>query len=83
MFDGASFALNADRTLAFQLPAFEEQVLVTEWLRGDDGWRCTPIEAVKVADDHEAIWRACVLGLKDYVEKNRFKRIDRHCCNHR
>src|SRR6201995_2612235 len=33
VFDGASFALNADRSIAFQLPAFREAVLVTHWLR--------------------------------------------------
>src|ERR1700758_3438554 len=31
VFDGASFALNADRSIAFQLPGFEEAVLTTQW----------------------------------------------------
>src|SRR6516165_10662477 len=33
VFDGASFALNADRSIAFQLPAFEEAVHTTDWSR--------------------------------------------------
>src|SRR5205807_9292164 len=33
VFDGASFALNADRSLAFQLPAFEEDIVTVEWTR--------------------------------------------------
>src|SRR6201993_1239087 len=37
VFDGASFALNADRSVAFQLPAFRETVLTTHWSRGGGG----------------------------------------------
>ncbi len=33
VFDGASFALNADRSIAFQLPAFRETVVTTQWSR--------------------------------------------------
>ena len=40
VFDGASFALNADRSIAFQLPAFRERVLTTHWSRTPSGWRC-------------------------------------------
>ena len=40
VFDGASFAFNADRKLAFQMSQFEAQVSVTTWRRGEDGWYC-------------------------------------------
>ena len=33
VFDGASFAINADRSMAFQLPAFQEVVVTTQWSR--------------------------------------------------
>ena len=33
VFDGASFALNADRSIAFQLPAFREMIVTTQWSR--------------------------------------------------
>lgn len=72
VFDGGSFGLNADRSLAFQMAGFREQVLVTEWRRDEESWRCEPVAPHPAVDDHEAIWLACVLGLKDYVEKNRF-----------
>ena len=39
VFEGGSFALNADRTLAVQLPAFRECVARTVWERGEAGWR--------------------------------------------
>ncbi len=75
VFDGASFALNADRSIAFQLPAFAETVATTHWSRTAAGWRCTsgPIAANVSADS--ADYTACMIGLRDYVEKNGFKGV--------
>ena len=75
VFDGASFALNADRSFALQLPAFEEAVVTTRWERHNGAWRCLngPNHMIEEAD--EADYAACVLGLRDYVEKNRFKGV--------
>ena len=42
VFDGASFVLNADCSLAAQLPAWEETVAVTEWRKTPSGWHCEP-----------------------------------------
>ena len=72
VFDGASFVLNADRSLAVQMPMFEEDVTLTEWMRGENGWWVTPGKIAVLPSGEEEIWKACVLGLKDYVEKNRF-----------
>ncbi len=73
VFDGASFVLNADRSLPVQLPAWRERVATTEWRRGnDDVWRCSGGERVPPSEGLEAIYRAMVLGLRDYVEKNGF-----------
>ncbi|MFO0992105.1 MAG: NAD+ synthase [Hyphomicrobiales bacterium] len=72
VFDGASFALNADRTLALQMPMFVEDVAITEWRRGSDVWRIVTGEIAKLPEGEEETWRACVLGLNDYVDKNRF-----------
>ena len=48
-FDGGSFALNADRSLGAQLPAFRPMVARTVWERGEGGWRCVegPREVVE------------------------------------
>jgi len=75
VFDGASFALNVDRSIAFQLPAFREAVVTTHWSRIDGIWQCAqgPMAATEQTD--EADYTACVLGLRDYVEKNRFKGV--------
>ncbi|WP_395688264.1 NAD+ synthase [Aestuariivirga sp.] len=72
VFDGASFIINADRSLAWQLPMFREQIALTEWQRGPDGWHCMPGEIEPLPEKEEETWNACVLGLRDYVLKNRF-----------
>ncbi len=72
VFDGASFALNRGGKLAVQLPAWESAVAVTEWRREADGWSCMPGPLAVVAEGSEAAYLACVLGLRDYVDKNRF-----------
>jgi NAD+ synthase len=71
VFDGASFVLNADRSLAAQLPAFEESITTLRWTKGDAGWRCAGPVA-PVLDGDEGDYAACVLGLRDYVQKNGF-----------
>ena len=75
VFDGASFGLNADRSIAFQLPAFRETVVTTQWVREDGTWRCLPAENALIEEDDEADYAACVLGLRDYVDKNGFKGV--------
>ncbi|TFF19831.1 NAD+ synthase [Jiella endophytica] len=75
LFDGASFAFNADRSLAFQLPQFRTGVFVTDWVRDGDGWRCEGGEVAEIPGDDAAVWSACVLGLADYVNKNGFKSV--------
>ena len=71
VFDGASFALNGDRSLAMQMIGFAEdqQTLVAE--RVDGKWVLSgPI--APVMDRDASAWSACMLGLRDYVNKNRF-----------
>ena len=75
VFDGASFGLNADCSIAFQLPAFRETVLTTHWSRGDGGWRATQGPIARAEDADQADYSACMLGLRDYVDKNRFKGV--------
>jgi NAD+ synthase len=71
VFDGASFALNADLSVAAQLPEFAESVTTLRWTKGNDGWRCSGSIAPLLEGD-EADYAACVLGLRDYVRKNGF-----------
>ena len=72
VFDGASFVLNSDSSLAIQLPAWRESIVMTEWVRDGGGWRCEPGELAAVEEGEAANYAACVLGLRDYVNKNGF-----------
>jgi NAD+ synthase len=75
VFDGASFAIQSDRTLAFQMSQFEEALCVTSWKRDGDTWRCENGPVSKVPEQEEADYSACMLGLRDYVNKNGFRNV--------
>ena len=72
VFDGASLIVNTDRKVAWALPAWEEKIVVTEWHREDSGWVCQPGERAQAEDRSQAVYHAMMLGLRDYVNKNRF-----------
>ena len=74
-FEGASFALNGDGTLVAQLPGFQSTVAKTVWERGPNGWRCVEAPMASVEQGDEGDYRACVMGLRDYVDNNRFPGI--------
>ncbi|MGX1196805.1 NAD+ synthase [Parvibaculum sp. MBR-TMA-1.3b-4.2] len=72
VFDGGSFVLNADLSLAVQMRAWEQEILVTDWTREPHGWVCAKGECAEVPEGDEAIYLATVRGLRDYVKKNHF-----------
>ena len=72
VFDGASFVLNANASLAAQLPAWEESLAFTDWTKGEDGWSCVTTERAILPEGDAAAYAGCVLGLRDYVNKNGF-----------
>jgi len=72
VFDGGSFVLNADRKLVLQMPTWREDVTVTQWTRHAEGWACENGVREALPDGLEAIYLAMMLGLGDYVRKNRF-----------
>jgi len=72
VFDGASFALGADRKLVAQLPAFEEHVATMTWRRNGAAWAADAAPVAPALPRLEAMYRAMMLGLTDYVGKNGF-----------
>ena len=72
VFEGGSFALNADRSLALQLPGFQSCVARTVWERAAGGWRCVEGPKAIIEQGDEGDYAACVTGLRDYVDNNRF-----------
>jgi NAD+ synthase len=72
VFDGASLVCNADGSLAHALPAWEEALAITEWSRGPHGWVCARGDCAPGEERSQSIYHAMMLGLRDYVNKNRF-----------
>jgi NAD+ synthase len=72
VFDGSSFVINADRTIAGQLPAFSDALVVTQWERAGSVWRCVNAPTGHIDEGEKADYAACVLGLRDYVNKSGF-----------
>jgi NAD+ synthase len=72
VFEGASFVLNPDLTFAAQLPAFREDVATIGFVRTAAGWRAEAGSIAPIETGDYADYAACVLGLRDYVGKNRF-----------
>ncbi len=72
VFDGASFGLNADCSLAFQLGSYQECVVTARWRRNGASWHCDGGPNTATLEGDRADYAACVLGLRDYVDKNGF-----------
>jgi len=73
VFDGGSVVVDAGGRVQFRAPLFEEDLYVVEVDRARDG-RLAPRGAAvtKVPPLAELVYRALVLGTRDYVEKNGF-----------
>ena len=66
-FDGSSFIMHPDGELVVQMADWDEQLLVTEWERGAEGWRCSTRAEHRLAPFPEDIYRAMMIALRDYV----------------
>jgi NAD+ synthase len=75
VYDGASFAVEPGGRLVIQGKSWESQLLISNWARTEDGWRCMDPSVTDLTSFNETPWRACVLGLRDYVRKNGFKHV--------
>ena len=72
VFDGAGFVLNADRTLAVQMPAFSEALAITDWRRDGERLVCAPQALPAEEERLSLVYRCMMRGLADYVNKNGF-----------
>ena len=72
VFDGASFVLNADQSVALSVAPWREELVMTTWRRGQAGWTCDAGDKAAQPTELEDIWFAMVVGLRDYVTKNGF-----------
>ena len=75
VFDGGSMAVNADGAIACGAPNFSEGLYALEasW----DGRQCTLTSGAQAPQlpELDSVYQALVLGVRDYVNKNRFKGV--------
>src|SRR5436305_187040 len=71
-FDGSSFVMHPDGELVAQMPDWEEALLITEWAREADGWRCNTRCEHELDAFPVDVYRAMMVGLRDYVTRNGF-----------
>ena len=78
IFDGGSFVLNADGSLALQLPRATEALGVWASPGGSPGPSVpapvpAPVLAAATDDPQQELWQVLVLGLRDYARKCGFR----------
>jgi NAD+ synthase len=72
VFDGSSFVIHPDGERVVQLCDWNEALLLTNWERTPDGWRCTTRETHELDAFPEDVYQAMIVGLRDYVTRNGF-----------
>ena len=73
VFDGGSFVVDRDGTLLERSPMFMEHLGLFDL--DTDAEHQTTGDIADLPDPDEEVYTACVLGLKDYMAKNRFSGV--------
>ena len=71
IFDGSSFGLNEDGKLFFSSLDFEEQISIVNFKNNNQKWVGSG-KIEKSSNKIESLYKALVLGLRDYVSNNGF-----------
>ncbi|HEX6740595.1 MAG TPA: NAD+ synthase [Sphingomicrobium sp.] len=72
VFDGSSFIIHPDGERVVQLCDWDEALIVTDWERTAEGWRCMTRVSHPLDAFPEDVYQAMVVGLRDYVDRNAF-----------
>ena len=72
VFDGHSFALNADGAVAGRAVGFQETLFYTQLQLSPNGGAHWQADRVPHASTEADLWHALVLAVRDYVRKNGF-----------
>lgn len=82
VFDGASFALHADGTLAMQAAAFETALPMVQVIQHHSDHSTGAGDSITLSgtistqpEPMEQLWRALVMATADYVRKNGFRSV--------
>ncbi len=73
VFDGASLAVDATGQASVIAPSFDESLLPVIVHYSDDDVQLLPGQTHRESSLEESVYRALMLGVKDYVSKNAFK----------
>src|SRR3982750_1167576 len=71
-FDGSSFIMHPDGEIVVQMADWDEDFLVTDWVRAPDGWRCETRSEHELDSFPADVYRGMMVALRDYVERNGF-----------
>jgi NAD+ synthase (glutamine-hydrolysing) len=72
VFDGNSFAMNANGEVVWRAPAFTEGLYCIELRRNGERIVTVAGEITPYQSDEQSVYGALVLGVRDYVGKHRF-----------
>ena len=75
VFDGGSTVVNADCSTAIVMPSWQESLVISEWTRRGATWVCATGERAASEERSHSVYHAMMLGLRDYVNKNRFSGV--------
>ncbi len=72
VFEGAAFIMDRAGEIVHRAPQFEPGVFLSQWEERGNGWECVAGPDARWVNGDEMIYRGVVLGVRDYIEKNRF-----------
>jgi len=72
VFDGGSVVVNADLSTAIVMPSWQESVVISDWTRKGAKFVCAAGVRAPGEERAHSVYHAMMLGLRDYVNKNRF-----------
>ncbi|WP_394178728.1 NAD+ synthase [Marinomonas posidonica] len=78
VYEGGSFVVNAKGEKIMQAPWFESGLYCADFIVNDgQSHKVEPVSAIiaPALSEEASVYQAMVLGLRDYIEKNRFKGI--------
>lgn len=72
VFDGGSFAMNVEGDVSVQSPEFETALTPVELMKQGESVVMMAGEQADLYEDEERVYKALLLGVQDYVNKNGF-----------
>ncbi len=73
VFDGESFVIDGTGKVCNRAPAFEEGVYIAEFnIDNNNNLQPVPTKVIQPRSEVETVYQALVVGVRDYIEKNRF-----------